>query len=177
MKQYLVSFYLYILFCLFNLPCWSQSIKADNFNIKDSSSIKKEVLDHIDKIFKAFVEKDTITIRNLHAGDWLGILQFSDIKRGINEYMQPLRGNKPSMTWYHIDDCEVQIFQNVVLAYYIATIRNNFQGNEVESRLKSVDVYQKRNGAWAQVGSHIASRISFSDFIQMMQNKQNTKSN
>jgi Domain of unknown function (DUF4440) len=166
-------------FCIIFFSSFSQNnaSKGDKLDIKDSVQIKEEVLDHLNKIFQAFVDKDTTTIREAHSLDWTGFQQFSDLKRNRDGYMEPIRRALPSMTGYHIDDIDVQIYSDIVLVYYLATIRNSFQGSEVQSQIKSLDVYQKRQGNWEQIGSHVASKITLRQFIQMMQSSQLNKSN
>ena len=120
---------------------------------------RKEILEHIHSIFKAFISRDRETIRKMHTEDWRGFMVSSkSIERGIDAYMSNVDFSFENYkgVGYEISDSEIQIFENVAIVYYVA--RYDFEDKSGEKHslpLRSVDIYRKESGGWIQCGSHI----------------------
>ncbi len=126
----------------------------------DGSRDQREILDHIHSIFQAYIRQDRAAIRDTHTPDWIGFQGPSTkIERGLDDYMrnaelslQHLQG-----TGYEILDCEVQVFDQLALVYYVA--RYDYRSKKDDTpgavMLRSIDVYRKEAGEWTQAESHI----------------------
>ena len=73
---------------------------------------RKEILAHIDSIFRAYIRKDRKTIRDTHTPDWTGFQGPSTkIERGIEAYMVNAEKSLAQVdgTGYELLDHEIQI--------------------------------------------------------------------
>jgi ketosteroid isomerase-like protein len=119
---------------------------------------RAEVRAHIDKLFRAFIEKDRETIRRGHTNDWRGFqVKSQKLVRGIDEYMgaaeqalQSFRGRR-----YEIVDCEIQLHGDVAIVFYLAHYGIESDSGESELALRSVDIYRRDAAGWNQCGSNI----------------------
>jgi ketosteroid isomerase-like protein len=130
-------------------------------NVKPSTETdRRQILEHINGIFQAYLRQDRDTLRSMHTPDWIGFQGPSvKIERGIDAYMvnaekslQNFRG-----VGYELLDTEVQIHGDVAFVYYVA--RYDYRerdGGEGSIHLRSVDIYRRENAGWNQAGSHIA---------------------
>ncbi len=115
--------------------------------------------DHIDRIFRAYADKDADTIRATHSAEWRGFLRGSpSILKGIDQYMavadRALR-SPGGVTGYEMREFDV-VFQGDDLAVvpYVADMfvaRGDQQG---AIKLRVLDVYARQDGEWIQVGSN-----------------------
>jgi ketosteroid isomerase-like protein len=121
---------------------------------------KQVILDHIRAIFQAYLNRDRATIRSLHTEDWIGFQGPSTrIERGIDAYMENADKSLSAFRGVSFDllDTEVRIYGDVAIVYYIARYDyQNPDGSSGSVPLRSVDIYQRLNGEWNQVGSHIS---------------------
>ena len=123
---------------------------------------RKAILDHIRGIFEAYIRADREAIRRAHSNDWTGFQGPSRrIERGIDDYMKNAEESLKAFkgVGYELLDSTVQIHGDVALVYYVARYdyRDGEQGAPTRSLfLRSLDVYERRDGAWIQTGSHIA---------------------
>ena len=120
---------------------------------------------HIDKIFKAYIERDCGTIRATHAQNWTGFTGGArSIIRGLDEYMNssagfclrstPRNPNAQGLTGYKISEIDYTFYGDVALVPYVAETTYGPAGN-AQGKLRSLDVYAKVDGEWNQVGSNI----------------------
>ncbi|HLA09214.1 MAG TPA: nuclear transport factor 2 family protein [Pyrinomonadaceae bacterium] len=113
---------------------------------------------HLDKIFRAYVNKDLPTIRATHGEDWTGFtIGARSIIRGIGEYMQDAENATKSpflIADYKISEIDFKFYGDVVLVPYVADI---VAGSTLRlpGKFRSLDVYAKIDGKWNQVGSNI----------------------
>ena len=123
-------------------------------------SDERQILNHIDAIFRAYIEQDRDSIARLHTSDWIGFQGPSrGIERGIGAYMENAERSLAAFrgTGYEMLDREVQIFGELALVWYVARYdyRSVADGSPGSITLRSVDVYRKTDGVWNQSGSHI----------------------
>ena len=121
---------------------------------------KREILDHIHSIFKAYMDADEATIQATHSADWTGFNnQSRSIVHGIESYMdnarRALSGGR--IVRYELEDVDIQIHGDVGIVYYVAnwTTKINASDLQVRMHVRSVDIYQKRSGNWIQIGSNL----------------------
>lgn len=124
-----------------------------------SDSDRQLIVDHIHEIFGAFIKQDRQKLRNTHSTDWVGFMGPStSIERGLEAYManaekslQHFRGLS-----YELLDIEIQLHGDLAIVFYIARYKYAAPDSSSNSiPLRSVDIYQRRDGKWIQTGSHI----------------------
>ena len=126
----------------------------------DREADAREILAHIDSIFRAYLAGDRETVRRLHTEDWTGFMGPStSIERGIDAYMinadrslQHFKG-----TGYEMLDTEVRVLGDVAIVWYVARYDyRDADGRPGSIPLRSVDLYRREADGWDQFGSHIA---------------------
>lgn len=122
---------------------------------------KQALVDHVDQIFKAFVDRDRGRIRSLHSEDWVGFLGPStQIERGIDDYMVNADRSLDSFKGigYEIQDTEVQIYGDIALVFYVASYFYEAVDDSTTGSipLRSIDVFRRDDGQWIQSASHIS---------------------
>ena len=141
----------------------SRELKIQDDRAADREAIRA----HIDKIFRAFGERDCATIRATHAENWIGFTrQARSIEKGLENYMKGTarfcQGGPDSqgdrerrqVSGYNMSEIDYVFYGDVALVPYVAELT---YGNpaRVQAKLRSLDIYAKVNGAWTQVGSNI----------------------
>jgi ketosteroid isomerase-like protein len=127
---------------------------------KSHEDDRREILAHIDSIFRAYIARDRAAIRRLHSGDWTGFQGPSTkIERGIDDYLVNADSSLASLqgTGYEILDSEVQVMGDLAFVYYVAryeALDNEGQAHSIP--LRSIDLYRREAGGWNQFGSHIS---------------------
>ena len=106
------------------------------------------------------MEADEATIEATHSADWTGFdSQSQTIVHGIGGYMANARRalSRARIVRYELEEVDVQIHGDMGIVYYVAnwTARLSREELDVRIRARSVDVYQKRDGAWIQIGSNL----------------------
>ena len=124
-----------------------------------SESDEAELLDHVHRIFQAFLDRDRDRIEELHSEDWIGFLGPStEIERGIEDYMAGADRSLGAFRGvsYEILDSEVRIHGDTGLVFYVARYVWDNGDERGVVPLRSVDVFRRRDGEWIQTASHIA---------------------
>ena len=125
-----------------------------------NDSDRKQILDHIHSIFKAFIAKDRETLRATHSNDWIGFMVPStEIERGLDAYLRNAEKSLENYdgTGYELLDNEIQIHGDLALVYYVARYDcKDKDGKELSLPLRSIDIYRRDSGHWIQAGSHIS---------------------
>jgi len=139
---------------------------------------------HIESIFQALIDGDIAKIRATHSDDWRGFLESSRAPiKGIGEYMRangipwppsdttspkpqtpPPPSNAPAgKPSYAVKDFDVQFYgPDLGVACFFGEFNRTTNGvTTVTNRLRIMDVYGRRNGAWIQVASHTIVDPSF----------------
>lgn len=130
--------------------------------MNDTSSTRDEqlIVEHIHGIFRSFIRRDREALRRSHSKDWIGFLGASTaIERGLDAY---LRNAELSLQNFHgrdyeLLDVETRLHGDLALVFYVA--RYDYAGVDGISGsipLRSIDIYQRRDGEWIQTGSHIS---------------------
>jgi hypothetical protein len=123
---------------------------------------RDEIRSHIDRIFRAYMKKDRVTIEETHSAEWRGFLGASrSIIRGIGGYMEGADAFLKSpvrIAGYRFEDFDLQFYGDVGLVSYIADV--DIEVGEKpptleKTRYRSIDVYARKNGHWTQVASHL----------------------
>lgn len=122
---------------------------------------RQQIIDHIHHIFQAFIDQDSVAIRNLHTKDWVGFQNRSrKIVKGVDGYMQNVRRSlaKSQMLEYELEDVEVQIYGDIAIVYYIGQWKSRLKqtGIVLKFRVRSVDIFRKTGLTWNQAGSHLS---------------------
>ena len=128
-------------------------------NAAEDAAAREAVINHIHSIFRAYLRKDRVTLRNTHTKDWTGFQGPSTkIERGIDDYMINAEKSLQNLdgTAYEIIDTEVQFYGEIAIVYYVATYSfRTKDGEPGVMPLRSLDIYRKQSGGWIQCGSHI----------------------
>jgi len=120
---------------------------------------RKEILAHINSIFRSFITQDRDAIQNAHTRDWTGFLVSSkSIERGIDAYMSNVDFSFENFrgVGFEILDSEVQVYDSIAIVYYLARYDYKSKSGETHSLpLRSVDIYRRKQDGWIQCRSHI----------------------
>jgi len=113
---------------------------------------------HIDRIFQAFIHKDTAELRATHAANWLGYLEGSrQMIHGIDGYMNATAHFDPSgaygMTSYKMREFDMIFKGDAAFVAFVAEVEANTPNGPFQRTLRITDFYTKENGAWIQTGS------------------------
>ena len=114
---------------------------------------------HIEKIFQAFVDRDCATLRATHSRDWIGFTtRARQIARGLDAYLKYAAfcqdaGPGPHMTSYSLTEIDYQFRGDIALVAYTAETNGTTWEH---AKLRSLDVYEKRDSSWIQIGSNVS---------------------
>ena len=127
---------------------------ADDDRTADRAAIRA----HIDRIFQAFIHKDSAELSATHAVNWLGYLEGSDkMIRGRDEYMNWSGYFDPKssygMTSYKMREFDMIFQGDAAFVAFVADVDANTPGGPRKRTLRITDFYTRQNGAWIQTGS------------------------
>jgi ketosteroid isomerase-like protein len=127
---------------------------ADDDRAADRAAIRA----HIDRIFQAFIHKDSAGLRATHAANWLGYLEGSrTMIRGIDGYMNAsgyFDPNSPyGMVGYKMREFDMIFQGDAAFVAFVAEVEAKTPGGPFARALRITDFYTKQNGAWIQTGS------------------------
>src|ERR1051325_5741032 len=127
---------------------------ADGDRAADRAAIRT----YIDRIFQAFIHKNSAELRATHAANWLGYLEGSrQMIRGVDEYMdwsghfEP--GSPYGMTGYKMREFDMIFQGDAAFVAFVADVDANTPSGPYHRTLRITDFYTKQNGAWIQTGS------------------------
>lgn len=139
------------------VPAPARALQLKPVSADARQADRDAIRDHIDKIFRAYINKDAATIRATHAPAWIGFQSSSQTAiHGIDAYMKDIDGylNGPvRLSSYKMLEFDVIFYGDVAIIPYIADVTYSFPGGSVAQKLRVLDVYAKLDGAWNQVGS------------------------
>ncbi len=129
-------------------------VAADDDRAADRAAIRA----HIDRIFRAFIHKDSSELRATHAPNWLGYLEGSrQMIRGVDEYMNWSgyfeAGSPYGMTGYKMREFDMIFQGDAAFVAFIADVDSNTPAGPFHRTLRITDFYTKQGGAWIQTGS------------------------
>jgi ketosteroid isomerase-like protein len=127
---------------------------ADDNRDADRAAIRA----HIDRIFQAFIHKDSAELRATHAANWLGYLEGSrTMIRGVEGYMNASGYFDPNssygMTGYAMREFDMIFHGDAAFVTFVADVEAKTPSGPFKRALRITDFYTKQNGAWIQTGS------------------------
>ncbi len=127
---------------------------ADDGRDADREAIRA----HIDRIFQAFIHKDSNDLRATHATNWLGYLEGSrKAIHGVDEYMKATGyfdpQNQYGMTGYKMREFDMIFQGDAAFVAFVADVESKTPTGPRTRALRITDFYTKQNGGWIQTGS------------------------
>ncbi len=127
---------------------------------KNHEQDRKEIMSHIDSIFRAFINKDQDAIRNTHLPQWKGFtVRSRETIHTREQYMQEVESLLDRQHWkyYEMIDSDIAFYDNTAVVSYIATVSGKDQQDRFfETKLRVLDVYVKNEGKWNLASSHVS---------------------
>lgn len=124
----------------------------------DTDKDRRQIVEHIHGLFRAYIAKNRDAIRNGHTHDWRGFqLPSTGIVRGLDAYMETADRILTTMTGtrYEIKDIDVHLYDRIAVVYYVADYWVKENDGENKIPLRSVDIYRHEAQGWNQCGSNI----------------------
>lgn len=130
------------------------SLAADDDRAADREAIRA----HIDRIFQAFIHKDSAELRATHAANWLGYLEGSrTMIRGVDGYMNASGYFDPNapygMLSYKMREFDMIFQGDAAFVAFVAEVESKSPDGPFRRTLRITDFYTKQNGSWIQTGS------------------------
>lgn len=128
---------------------------------EDAAADGRAIRAHIDRIFKAYINRDRADVRATHDVEWRGFLTGSPrIIKGIDDYMRSadntLRAPR-RLVGYTMEEFDVQFRgPDIAVVPYVARLEGEEGGVRAAWRLRVIDVYQRQGADWMQVASNTA---------------------
>jgi ketosteroid isomerase-like protein len=124
----------------------------------DRAADRAAIRAHIDRIFQAFIHKDSAELRATHAKNWLGYLEGSrTMIRGVDGYMDwsgYFQPNSPyGMKGYKMREFDMIFQGDAAFVAFVADVEANTPAGPFHRTLRITDFYTKQNGEWIQTGS------------------------
>jgi ketosteroid isomerase-like protein len=124
----------------------------------DRAADREAIRAHIDRIFQAFIHKDSAELRATHAKNWLGYLEGSrTMIRGVDGYMDwsgYFESNSPyGMKNYKMREFDMIFQGDAAFVAFVADVEANTPTGPFHRTLRITDFYTKQNGGWIQTGS------------------------
>jgi len=124
----------------------------------DRAADRAAIRAHIDRIFQAFIHKDSAELRATHADNWLGYLEGSrEMIRGVDGYMNWsgyfTPGSPYGMTGYKMREFDMIFKGDAAFVAFVADVDSKTPSGGLHRVLRITDFYTKQNGAWIQTGS------------------------
>lgn len=117
---------------------------------------------HVEDLFEAYLEGDLEELRRGRSADWMGFqIRSTRLVRGVDDYMAELAAVMGQLVVesYEFLDFEVEVRGDLALVYYIAKdhLLPGDPSRPETVLIRSLDVYERLDGAWTQIGSNICS--------------------
>jgi ketosteroid isomerase-like protein len=127
----------------------------------DRSADRAAIRAHIDRIFQAFIHKNSDELRATHAANWLGYLEGSrTMIRGVEGYMNYsgyFDPNSPyGMSGYTMREFDMIFHGDAAFVTFVADVESKTPSGPAKRALRITDFYTRQNGAWIQTGSDTA---------------------
>lgn len=124
----------------------------------DRAADRAAIRAHIDRIFQAFIKRDSAELRATHAPNWLGYLEGSEeMIKGVDGYMNwsgYFEPNSPyGMTGYKMREFDMIFHGESAFVAFVAEVDAKTPSGPRRRVLRITDYYTKQNGAWIQTGS------------------------
>ena len=135
--------------------CRRRLVAADDDRAADRAAIRA----HIDRIFQAFIHKDSAELRATHAANWLGYLEGSrTMIRGVDGYMDWSGLFRAQQPVRHEELQDARVRHDLPGRRGVRGVRRR-RGSQHARRglfqrtLRITDFYTKQAGGWIQTGS------------------------
>jgi ketosteroid isomerase-like protein len=123
----------------------------------DRTADREAIRAHIDRIFQAFIKKDTAELRATHEQNWLGYLEGSSTMiHGVDGYMNYNYVGPASpygMKSYKMREFDMIFKGDAAFVCFTADVESNTPSGPLKRVLRIADFYTKQNGKWIQTGS------------------------
>ena len=121
---------------------------------------RREILAHIDSIFKAFAQKDREALIRTHLPDWKGFTVRSRVTiRDRDQYIQEIENflNYQHWTSYEILEDDIAFHGDTAIVCYIAHVQGQDSHlKPFDSKLRIMDVYVRTPEGWNLAASSIS---------------------
>ena len=117
-----------------------------------------EIRNHVEALFEAFLANDRDALRDGRVEDWRGFqIPSTTLIRGVEDYMVDLETalENVAVTRDEFLDFEVDVHGDVALVYYVARDWLSTPEGESTILVRALDVYERANDGWIQIGSNI----------------------
>jgi hypothetical protein len=126
---------------------------------------ERAIRTHIDHIFQAYIAKDKVQVKNLHAPNWRGFLTYSrKVLRGIDDYMAAAESQggldkqiTRHLVRYKMLDYDIIFHEQTGIVTYITELYWEDGAAKGAYQLRSMDIYGKEQGQWTQLASNICA--------------------
>lgn len=129
-------------------------------NNKSHEQDRKEILAHIDSIFRAFIDKDKEAIRNTHLPNWKGFtVRSRSTVHSREEYMREVEALLERQHWkfYEMTETDIAFYGETAIVSYIARVSGKDLGEKYfETKLRVLDIYARVSGAWNLAASSVS---------------------
>src|SRR5216683_3591344 len=124
----------------------------------DRAADREAIRAHIDRIFQAFIHKDSADLRATHEQNWLGYLEGSHTMiHGVDGYMNTTgyfgAGSSYGMKSYKMREFDMIFKGDAAFVCFVVEVESNTPTGPVQRTLRISDFYTKRDGHWIQTGS------------------------
>ena len=123
----------------------------------DRKADREAIRAHIDRIFQAFIKKDSAELRATHEKNWLGYLEGSHTMiHGVDGYMETVYfepGSPYGMKNYKMREFDMIFKGDAAFVCFTAEVQANTPDGLRTRVLRISDFYTKQNGQWIQTGS------------------------
>src|SRR5262249_15460678 len=116
----------------------------------DRPADREAIRGHIERIFRAFLNRDSAQLRATHAENWLGYLEGSrNMIRGIEGYMNWSGYFDPKgeygMTGYKIREFDMMFQGDAAFVAFVADVDSKTPAGPMHRVLRITDFYTKQN--------------------------------
>ena len=116
---------------------------------EDRAEDREAIRSHIDRIFKAFINKDAEDLKATHDANWLGFLEGSNKAiHGLDEYMKYTGNFTPGspygMTGYRMREFDIAFQGDAAFVTFVAEVDSKTPTGPGHSVLRIADFYAKR---------------------------------
>src|SRR5216683_8248226 len=127
----------------------------------DRAADREAIRAHIDRIFQAFIHKDSADLRATHEQNWLGYLEGSHTMiHGVDGYMNTTgyfgAGSSYGMKSYKMREFDMIFKGDAAFVCFVADVESVTPNGPFHRALRISDFYTKQNGQWIQNGSDTA---------------------
>src|SRR5258706_15393883 len=130
------------------------ALAADEDRTVDREAIRA----HMDRIFQAFIHKDSAELRATHEQNWLGYREGSrTMIHGVDGYMNASGyfepGSPYGMKSYNMREFDMIFKGDAAFVCFTADVESNAPSGPFKRTLRIADFYTKKDGQWIQTGS------------------------